>query len=249
MWMDQDAVPAFPEWVEGTIVVVDPQTEASTGPRHYTVQYEADDLEGSAAEIRDCDVLSMTCIGCCAIINAYLDLMAGINLPHVSLTYEWNEDGTFTLKAHAYSTQIAGNPGVQVTVPTYLFKTPADVVIPAGVGETNSRVVTPADTGEADWPGGEYSVQVTDSEGLVNTASVWVAPKPRFRRLTVTLLQNQSTVAVPLAANEEIISVMAARSDGGFYQFAPTVGDPAIIEASAAPIDGDLDLKVLIHVP
>lgn len=248
LFLDQDAIPGFPEWVEGTIVSVAPQTVASTGPKHYLIQYESEDLGGAAAVVRDCDVLSVLCEGCCKIINDYLDLVDGVTIPFVSLEYEWNEDGTFTLQARAWSTRIAGQPGEQVAIATYVFTNPSAAVI-VEAGDPDSRIVTPADTGETDWPGGLYTVVVTDSEGLANTTTVWVAPRPRFRRETVTLLNGQTQVAVTLAAGEEIISIMAARSDGGFYQFAPTVGDPGTIEASAAPSDGDLELKVLIHIP
>lgn len=248
LYLDQATIPAFPEWIEGTIISVTPQTESSTGPKEYIVQYEADDLDGSAAAVRDCDVLSVICEGCCVIINDYLTLMAGVNFPHVQLSYEWFEDGTFALHADAFSNQIAGVPGSQVSIDTYTFYNPASAVIPEVDSETD-RVVTPADVGDADWAGGFYTVQVTDSEGLSNTARVWVAPRPRFRRETLTLLNGQTTVSTGMAVGEEIVSITATRSDGGFYQFAPTLADPSVIEASAAPSDGNLDLIVLFHIP
>lgn len=248
LYLDQDANADFPEWVEGIVITVAPQTEASTSPRYYTIQYESEDLDESANLLRDCDILSVICEGCCAIINDYLDLLAGINLPHVSLSYEWDAEGAIILSAEAYSTQISGQPGEPVTIESYVFTDPSDVVIPENLLAVDSRLITSADTGEADWPGGLYSVLVTDSEGLVNSASVWVAPKPRFRRVTVTLLATETEVVVPMVAEEEIISIMAASSVEGFFLFAPMDGDPTTIQASAAPVN-NLDLKVLIHVP
>lgn len=248
LYLDQDANPGFPEWIEGILISKAPQTVASTGPILYTFQYEADDLEESASLIRDCDVISVLCVGCCEIINAYLELIDGVNIPTVLLSYQWNTDGTFTIFANAWSTRITGNPGVPVTIASYVFTNPSAVVIAEGDDEA-SRDVTPADTGYTDWPGGLYTVTVTDSEGLSNSATIWVAPKPRFRRTTVTLLQDETQVAVDMVAGEEIISIMAARSYGGFFQFAPTLADPFTIEASTAPIDDNLELKVLIHVP
>jgi hypothetical protein len=248
LFLDQDTIPAFPEWVEGTIVAIAPQTESSTGPKHYLIQYEVADLQESAAQLRDCDIISVLCEGCCKIINDYLTLVDGVNRPNVSLSYTWNEDGTITLQATAYSTRIVSQPGEQATIASYAFTNPDADVIPAD-GDPDSRIIEPADTGDADWPGGYYSVVVTDSEGLANSAFIWVAPKPRFRRVTVTLAEGETTVEVELEDGEEIISIMAGHSTLGFFQFAPTEADASVIEASAAPEGGDLPLKVLIHIP
>lgn len=251
LYLDQDANPDFPEWVEGTVISVAPQTEASTSPQEYTIQYEADDLDGSAALIRDCDVLSVICAGCCGIINDYLDLLAGVNLPEVQLYYDWVQDaGVWNLElvARAVSRQIAGNPGVPVTIDSYVFTDENAVVIPwADPDDLFVRFTTPADTGETDWPGMVYTVTVTDSEGLVGVASVYVPPRPRFRRETVTVVALDTSVVVALAAGEEIISVMQLSSADGFFLFALNA-DPAQIDISTAP-PNDLDLSVLIHTP
>lgn len=171
LWLDQEANSDFPEWVEAVIVTVEPQTASSTAPKEYKVEYETDDLDGAADLLRDCDILSVTCEGCCALINEYLDLLAGVNIPQVSLSYSWNTNGTLNLQAHAVSSQIAGNPGEQVTIESYVFTDPADSVI-AESGDPDSRLYSPAST----WVGGKFSLLVTDSEGLTNSAEVWVDP-------------------------------------------------------------------------
>lgn len=242
LWLDQEAVPDFPEWVEAVLVYKAPQTESSTGPINYTFEYESEDLDGAATLLRDCDILSATCAGCCAIINDYLDLLAGVNLPFVELDYSWSGN-TLTLQAHAWSTQIARNTNDPATIVTYVFTDPDDAVIAAG-GDPDSRTFTaPADTGSTDWPGGLYTVQVTDSEGLVNTATVWVAPRPRFYYADATFTAGQASRTIVMGAGDLIVSAMALRVTEGFFIFA-AVG--AVLHISTAPI-ADLDVRVLIH--
>lgn len=209
LWLDQEAIPAFPEWVEGTIITVEPQTTSSTAPKYYKVQYESGDLDDAAAELRGCDVVSVTCVGCCVIINDYLDLMAGVNIPHVSLSYSWNNDGTVTLQAHAYSTQIAGNPGEQVTIASYVFKDLADSTIAEG-GDPDSRVYTPA----ANWEGGKFSVLVTDSEGLTNTTEVWVYPRRTVRYYDGTIGTGATSMTFTLASGEVVFGAPAVMTAG-----------------------------------
>ena len=200
MWLDQTSVPDFPESVPGVIVIVDPQTPASTGPKHYTIQYDDVDLDGAAALLRDCDVLSVTCESCCKLINDYLDLMAGVNLPQVDLTYSWSDsDSSFTLQAHAWSSQMAGSPSALATIATYVF-TDQDAVIIAEDGDPDSRVIGVSGVSYYGWEGGLYTVTVTDSEGLSNSASVWVDPRPGVFPTAANTVASASTIT-PLAPN------------------------------------------------
>lgn len=245
LWLDQDANGNFPPWVEAQVIIVHPQSDVNNGPWEYTVEYESDDLDGSASMLRDCDIKEVTCIGCCAIINEYLDLMAGINVPNINFFYQWNEDNTLTLTARAWSTQIAGNPGEQVTITEFIFTDPSSIILPKQVGDENhTRTITPAGQ---DWPGGLFNVQVTDSEGLINEASVWVAARRHYRTITVVLGVGLTTVDSGIDPDkEEIVSVMAVASESNMYQFSTVAATPNIIAASG-PAVANTTLKVLVR--
>lgn len=241
LWLDRVSNPNFPEWVEANVQIVHPQDSDTVFG--YTVQYDVDHLEGAATQLRNCDVLSTTCEGCCAIINAYLKALADINIPEVYLSYSWT--GTaLTLTAHAYSRQI-GQTGEQVTIASYVFKDP-DAVTIAGTGTT--RDTTPADTSTLDWPGGIYTVTVTDSRGLINEAQIFVPPRPRYRWKVVTVPAGQNSYTVTLATGEKIFSVLPARSDEGIIVFGLDPANEKKIQLSAAVV-ADLDLRLIIHTP
>ena len=243
LWLDRDANTAFPEWIEANVQIVHQRsTDAAFG---YTVQYDEEHLEGSTNSLRNCDVLSTTCEGCCVIINEYLAKLADINKPEVALSYTW--DGTdLILKAQAYSRQI-GQTGEQVTISTYVFKDPSNVTI-AATGDVDERTYEPADTATVDWAGGVFSVTVTDSRGLTNTSEIFVAPRPRYRWKVVTVALGASTVAVSLATGEEIFSVLPERADEGVTVLGLDPSNDSIIQLSAVTVAA-LNLRILIHTP
>ncbi len=243
LWLDQSANTNFPEWVEANVQII--HQRSSDTVFGYTVQYDEEHLEGAAVFLRDCDVLSTTCEGCCVIINDYLAKLAAINKPEVSLSYTW--DGTdLILKAQAYSRQI-GQTGEQVTISTYSFKDPSNVTI-AATGDVDERTYEPADTVSADWPGGVFSVTVTDSRGLTNTSEIFVAPRPRLRWEVATAVTGASTASVMLTAGEEIYSAMLERSDEGVMVLGLDPLDESVIQLSAVVV-ANLNVRVLIHTP
>lgn len=71
LWLDQTAIPGFPQWVAASVVIISPGDVTVD----YTFEYETNDLEDAALKLRACDVLSVTCAGCCALLQDQIDAL------------------------------------------------------------------------------------------------------------------------------------------------------------------------------
>lgn len=68
-FLDQVANPAFPVYVNVYVTAVEPRYQESEDGRAYTLQYESDHLNGAAAVLKTCDIVSLFCKSCCEILS------------------------------------------------------------------------------------------------------------------------------------------------------------------------------------
>lgn len=239
VYLDQDRVPAFPEWIEGIIVGVT-QASATDTSRTYTVQYESDDLEDAALAISSCDILSLICTSCCEVLQEQLDAWADADEPVVHIAYSWEEAGNARLVAHATSHV----PGV--TIESYAWRGPTD---PISTTEDNQLDIPDSDA--TDFLGGLYCVEVTDSAGHVTEACVYVSPTAlKFRTENTTITTGNSTKDVSLNAGETIASVVQTTAGSGILLESITyAGDPpvATLTFDNTPAVASVGLQLLIQ--
>lgn len=241
VYLNQDRIPAFPEWIEGIIVGVT-QASATDTSRTYTVQYETDDLEGSALLLSSCDILSLICTSCCEILQEQFDAWANADEPFVQLSYYWDEDsGKVWLYANAYSRV----PGV--TIDTYGWIDPDEVAI----DETDVPGLEVPDSELSTFLGGWYGVNVTDSAGHSTVVHVYVDPtKLKFRTENTTITTGNSTKAVALNEGETIASVVQTTAASGILLESITyAGDPptATLTFTGTPAVASVGLQLLIQ--
>lgn len=241
VYLDQDRVPAFPEWIEGIIVGVT-QASATDTSRTYTVQYESDDLEEAAEAISSCDILSLICTSCCEILQAQLDAWADADEPQVTLSTYWDaDDGKAWLYADAYSRV----PGV--TIVSYGWFDFDETVV--GTGATPGLQIP--DSELSDFLGGWYGVNVTDSAGHSTLAHVYVSPtKLKFRTENTTITTGNSTKVVALNDGETIASVIQTTAGSGILLESITyAGDPpvATLTFDNTPAVASVGLQLLIQ--
>lgn len=243
VYLNQDRNEAFPEWIEGIVVGVT-QTSPTDTSRTYTVQYETDDLEEAALLIAACDVLSLICTSCCEILQEQLDAWAAADEPQVTLSYNWEEDGTIKLTATAYSRQ----PGV--TLDTYSWiDTDGNAMAPSGPASQAFTIVP--DSASIDYLGGRYGVTVTDSVGHTAQAFVNVVPtRLMLRTENGVLLTGSSTSVFDLNAGEYIVSLAQLTPGSGVQwesvTYAGTAPRQATLQFTNTPAVAAVDFQCLI---
>lgn len=110
LWLDQTAISGFPQWVAAVVVIILPGDVTVD----YTYEYETDDLEDAALKLRSCDILSVTCAGCCAILQDQIDAIGRTRILDTTFTLSSLtvalEDGEFVVSA----IQTTGGSGVSL---------------------------------------------------------------------------------------------------------------------------------------
>ena len=238
LWLDQEHTPAFPEWIPGVVVIVEEPSVLSTELHDYTVEYNTDALEGAASSLRACDVLSLTCVSCCTILQEQIDALRADDRPQVTLSYKWDASGEIALLATAYSNW------PEATIVGYTWIDPDG----AEIESTTIPTLTVPDSGTTSFLGGVYGVTVTDSLGHTAQAFVNVDPtNTKIRTVLATVLTGNSSVDVSVNALETVLSViqLAAGSGVMLESAAITVPGTAVLQFTGT-VGSNLGLAVTI---
>jgi hypothetical protein len=107
------------------------------------------------------------------------------------------------------------------------------------------RIVAP----DSAWEGGVYLVSVTDSEGLENTASIYVPPnRLAFRTLASTITTGNNTKVEALNSGETIASVIQTTAGSGISLESITYsGLNATMNFDLSPAVSPVNLQLLIQ--